>query len=384
MARIGFIVEFDEQAWMGGVYYLLNLFEAVADHGENHLHPVVITGEKTLVPTLEKRVQIFRTSLLDKWSSAWVLRKGAQRLLSSDHGLAKWLKRKQITTLSHSVPIHGHPEIRCAGWIPDFQHHHLPDFFSRDEVLQRDRLFRRVISESHVVFVSSEHARKDLARFAPEHSDKASVLRFAVKPHPELPHDEIQSVLARYSIERDFIYLPNQFWAHKNHVTVIEALKVLAARRERTPLVIATGSMKDHRNPSHFASIRDLVEKYGVHNEFRILGVVPRDDMLALMQSAIAVLNPSLFEGWSTTVEEAKSIGKPLVLSDIPVHREQGPAGTIFFNPLDAEAAAAAIQQCVEKYDGVGMDSPLAAQERYAAFARRYISSVESLTRTLD
>lgn len=35
-------------------------------------------------------------------------------------------------------------------------------------------------------------------------------------------------------------------------------------------------------------------------------------------------VNPSFYEGWSTTVEEAKSIGVPLLLSDIPVHREHG------------------------------------------------------------
>ena len=74
---------------------------------------------------------------------------------------------------------------------------------------------------------------------------------------------------------------------------------------------------------------------------FRPLGVVPYRDMLGLMRHAVAVINPSLFEGWSTSVEEAKSMGKAVVLSDIPVHREQAPGRGLFFDPRDPDAAVA-------------------------------------------
>jgi hypothetical protein len=33
------------------------------------------------------------------------------------------------------------------------------------------------------------------------------------------------------------------------------------------------------------------------------------------------------------TVEETKSIGKTIVLSDIPIHREQAPASALYFDP---------------------------------------------------
>jgi hypothetical protein len=55
------------------------------------------------------------------------------------------------------------------------------------------------------------------------------------------------------------------------------------------------------------------------------------------MIHAIAVINPSLFEGWSTSVEESKSRGKAVIHSDIPVHCEQAPARGYFFNPHDPE-----------------------------------------------
>ena len=65
--------------------------------------------------------------------------------------------------------------------------------------------------------------------------------------------------------------------------------------------------------------------------------MLPRAHVFRLMRQSLAVLQPSLFEGWSTSVEEAKSVGKRMILLDIPVHREQDPPRALFFDPRDAE-----------------------------------------------
>ena len=65
-----------------------------------------------------------------------------------------------------------------------------------------------------------------------------------------------------------------------------------------------------------------------------ILGLVTASDLLSLMRTAAVVIQPSRFEGWSTTVQDAKALGRPLLCSDIPVHREQAPEALGFF-PCD-------------------------------------------------
>ncbi len=72
----------------------------------------------------------------------------------------------------------------------------------------------------------------------------------------------------------------------------------------------------------------------------RFLGFLPRADQLALMAGAVAVVQPSLCEGWSTVVEDAKALGRHVIASDIAVHREQLATGADFFAPDDAEALA--------------------------------------------
>jgi glycosyltransferase involved in cell wall biosynthesis len=57
------------------------------------------------------------------------------------------------------------------------------------------------------------------------------------------------------------------------------------------------------------------------------------------------VLNPSLFEGWSTTVEEARSLGVPLILSDLAVHREQAGTEAVYFDRYSGAALAAVLSK---------------------------------------
>lgn len=59
--------------------------------------------------------------------------------------------------------------------------------------------------------------------------------------------------------------------------------------------------------------------------------MIPLPHVYALLRASTALINPSRFEGWSTTVEEAKSFGVPMILSDIDVHREQSSGAARYF-----------------------------------------------------
>ena len=89
----------------------------------------------------------------------------------------------------------------------------------------------------------------------------------------------------------------------------------------------------------------------------RILGSIPRADQLLLVRGAGLVMQPSHFEGWSSIVEEARSFGKTILLSDIPVHREQAPPQAVYFDPLDPAALADVIEQAWQQVNAVDADA---------------------------
>jgi glycosyltransferase involved in cell wall biosynthesis len=221
------------------------------------------------------------------------------------------------------------------------QHRRYPEFFSASELHQRDALFREWARDSTLVVLSSRAALADLIEFlGPAVESKCRVLSFVSQPKAiESGLAPVERMMARHAIPRRYFLLPNQFWKHKNHAVVIEALALLRANDPEI-VVVATGPQEDFRHPHHFAETMERVRTLGIGKSFRALGLVPFADLMALMKHSVAVINPSLFEGWSTTVEEAKSAGKALLLSDIAVHREQAPARADYFPPHDTAALA--------------------------------------------
>ena len=250
------------------------------------------------------------------------------------------------------------------------------NFSRRRRIRRRDRWFAQLASFCHRVIVSSEDARRDLVKFRPSSERKARVLRFVagLTTAPDEPGG--RDILQRYGIDGPYFHLPNQFWIHKNHAVVIEALGVVRARG-RSIRVVATGNTTDSRRPGHLQELLDRAVTLGCADDFNVLGLLPYADLVGLMHSSMALINPSFFEGWSTTVEEAKSIGKTIILSDIPVHREQAPDYAHFFDPKSPVQLADSL---IEVADAYSLDRDMSrfaiAQEnlpaKIQAFAARF------------
>jgi glycosyltransferase involved in cell wall biosynthesis len=124
---------------------------------------------------------------------------------------------------------------------------------------------------------------------------------------------------------------------------VIEALGVLK-QRGREIVVVATGNPLDHRHPEHLVALNKRIDELDLRTNFRMLGMVPRAHVISLMRTCAGLINPSLFEGWSSTVEEGRTLGVPMLLSAIGVHREQMGENAIYFDPNEPRDLAEKLQ----------------------------------------
>jgi len=368
MIRVGFVMA-GGQGWMGGVNYISNLMKSVMQLPDRQLELVLIVPPGVPADTLRgfPDVEKLVTPLAQGSGPMWVFRKGLARLLKRDVLLEGYLRKHRIDVLSHSGHLGARAQLRTLCWIPDFQHLRQPDFFQPQELQGRSRGFREMIQNCTTLVLSSKDAQSDLKGFVPEAVPKSRVLNFVSGVGGGAKPTHLEALQAKYALEVPYMHLPNQFWVHKNHSVVIEALAVLKRRGRRVP-VISTGHTQDPRQPGYFDRLQARAKE---------LGLVPYEDMLGLMTSAAAVINPSLFEGWSTTVEESRSMGKAIVLSDIPVHREQNPEFGFFFDPANAEQLADAMEAAL---DGWRPDedasrraqAQLALHQRFSDFGRRY------------
>jgi glycosyltransferase involved in cell wall biosynthesis len=198
-----------------------------------------------------------------------------------------------------------------------------------------------------VVF-SSQNAASDFFKFFPEATSKPEVLPFRVHPEPSWYDEDPIEVQKEYCLPDRFFLICNQFWTHKNHLVVFEALKLLR-KRSVFPVIVCTGSLYDYREPDYSNTILQAIHKRGVAGQVNLLGLIPRRDQIQLLRRSMAVIQPSLFEGWNTVVEEVRCLAKPSLLSDIAVHREQNPPGSEFFEPASPASLAALLGEWWEK-----------------------------------
>ena len=377
MTRVGFAPHLGGEAWLGGTSYFRNLFSALGALEGGAIEPVLLIrpGDEKRAAEVAPRVATARIpDFLDRASS--LTAKALARL-----GPLWWLAWRRflvgqgIEALSHSPSLLPHRLLPSLGIIYDFQHRHLPEMFSAEDYRARERVFRSICRGHSLVLVSSESALSDLRRFFPAYAHKGRVLHFVADLSGKAM-TPLETLKRRYELPDAYVYLPNQFWKHKNHATVVQALGLLR-QQGREVVVVASGTNSDYRHPEHFSELLADVEKLGLGRLFRWLGVVPYEDVLGLMRGSVALLNPSLFEGWSTSVEEAKSMGKTVVLSNIAVHLEQNPARALYFEAQSPAALAESLRTAVDAYsaeeDNRSMErARTELPARVRGYARRY------------
>ncbi|MHC1731077.1 MAG: glycosyltransferase family 4 protein [Bacteroidales bacterium] len=348
--------------WTGGITYRNNLIKALNTLPEKP--ELYIIGKADGV-NLEGCSQIN-----PYLPGSWVLKKYdsfSRHIRKKDFVMGKTLKKYNIDVL---FPGRMSPGNRTASiyWIPDFQYKHLPHLYSKVQIKNLNKNLDRYFSDSAIIVVSSQDARLDLEKFFPEYSLKTRILSFVAHVPENLYNIDPKSIADIYHLPQDFIYLPNQFWVHKNHRLVLKAMKLLKDSGIN-PVIVCSGNPVDSRDPLHLASLMKRISEYNMRDQFIIIGLVPHDHLYSLIRQSKCVLNPSLFEGWSTTVEECKSVGKRMILSNLPVHLEQDPPASKYFKSDDAQDLAGSIKEAWLNFDS-GPDLILEKEARQKLNAR--------------
>ena len=337
-------------SWIGGFNYFINLVTAVNGQPDSKIEFFAFKQEDKLPPPLDK-IQTITPPFALKTNTSLLKRIGnkIRNEFSNKRKFQREMKERNIEIFSHGLPLNLNLGIPALAWIPDFQHKHLPHFFSDKELRRRDQFFNEIINNNGPLLLSSYDALKDLNTFYPNHNCKTFILQFVANPPDKIAEDKMSAILKQHDIDVAFFHIPNQVWAHKNHIVVIEALRILKDSGD-CPLVISTGHTEDYRNPQYFKFLKDKVKEYALEDHFRFLGLVDYEVVVTLMRESVALINPSLFEGWSTTVEEAKSLGKRILLSSIPVHVEQIPERGNYFDPKKPEDLAKLMKDCLSEH----------------------------------
>lgn len=378
--------------YSGGLNYIKNLLHAVSLVNDGKVVPTVffpINIPNDQLAEFAQYATVVRTRLLQRGSIPWFCHRVLYRLFNSMLMPTFLMLMYKIDVVSHIWFVYsGKVPFRLISWIPDFQYMHLPELFPTLDPEQETRRNQAMIAQSDANILSSYCALEDFKKIAPAGTvERAKVIQFVSQPRAATSLDTLTpgGIGAKYGFTGKYFFLPNQFWAHKNHMVVLRALKKAKDAGENL-LVVCTGTLVDYRikDTPYVDNLHAYIEQHGLHGNIRILGLIDYDEVLFLMKNAVAVLNPSRFEGWSSSVEEAKSAGKKVLLSRIGVHVEQNPLHGAYFDPDDADTLAQLMGETWRDYDGEANEHHFAAaqaalRERTVAYGRSYLDLLDDV-----
>jgi len=347
--NIALFFSYDEN-WIGGTYYILSLIHSlqvlpdaekpsliIICNSDEDFFMVKNTNYPYLVKHLVSSVDLqLHQPFLYRVINKITLKINGQKLIE---------KRLRLHFKGAVQAIFPCPQMntfidvkKTLFWIPDFQEYYLPHLYknNEDERLWKYNFGAYLSQHNHTLILSSLDALNDFNTIYPKNRTLTTVVPFAVT-HPPYAHLDILELKTKYNIIHPYFFSPNQFWEHKNHTTVIDAaLKLRDAGFHNFHLVFS-GKETDFRNPDYAKNLKKKVVEYGLQEQILFLGFIDRAEQLQLMNYAIGIIQPSLFEGWSTVIEDAKSMHQNIIASDLNVHKEQLiHYGGILFNRTDS------------------------------------------------
>jgi glycosyltransferase involved in cell wall biosynthesis len=245
--------------------------------------------------------------------------------------------------------------------VMDMLYFRIPEFPHREYAWLDTQYMRAFIPRSlrHArrVMAISDWTRRDVNRLLGIPIDKIQTIYLA--PGDEFkPLAESQSHAVReaYGLRRPFFFYAGTLSPRKNVRLLIEAFG--RVQHDVPHDLVITGGARPIDIP-----FDDLVLKYDIAGRVKRLGVVPKDDLVALYNVADAFIFPSLYEGFGIPPLEAFACGCPVVSSNATALAEVVGDAALTFDPHDADALATHLK-------AIASDSGLRERLKRAGFER--------------
>lgn len=272
-----------------------------------------------------------------------------------------WLPRKYMTVIEKQLKNYGvdivylpSPDVLAMDLIEtnfiitvlDLCHLDFPEFpevnFHR-EFEMREELYKSTLRKAVAIITDNEYTRKKISQIYGVSPERIHIIPYShvsmvylASMEKNIRYDDIRK---KYSISRDYLYYPAQFWAHKNHVYIIDALKIL---HSRGLIIDAVFSGADKGNLNYVLS---YAEKVGLKDYVRYLGFVSDEDKYLLYKNALALVMPTYFGPTNIPPLEAFALQVPVIYSDIEGLRDQVRDAALLCDLRNPQSLA----ECVEK-----------------------------------
>lgn len=265
---------------------------------------------------------VFRVPVPPRWDERVYKRHGIQFLIR----LVPW------NSMTLDVPfaaIHWDLQHRNNPWFPEVS--------NLGEWTGREINYTNLLRRASIIFTGTEQGKKEIETYYHVPPERIKVLplptpAFALEAANTVPDP---AVLQKLGVSGDYLFYPAQFWPHKNHVTILEACKIVRNRTGWDLGTVFAGSDKGNCD-----YVKDYAKRLGLDKSVKVIGFVEQSELAQLYKNAFCLTYATFCGPDNLPPLEAFALGCPVVASDVPGAGEQLGDAALLFPPHDAQILA--------------------------------------------
>jgi glycosyltransferase involved in cell wall biosynthesis len=264
-----------------------------------------------------------------------------------------------------TAPYYFDPSVPTVSVVYDLQYAYYPQFFDSSEIQERDRNIRTAVAAASAVVCISDHVMATLLEKMTVSADRLETIHVTVPRRLGRPSSsQCESVLKTLGLTEDsFLLYPANFWPHKNHEILLTAFGIYLANHPGSGIkLVLTGSSGPRKE-----FLQDAVRRMDLAGSVFFPGYLQEEELSALLHSCLALIFPSLFEGFGMPLLEAMSAGRPVLCSNSTSLPEVAGDAAIYFDPRIPGEIADAIARIASEPD-LRQDLSARAEKRLALF----------------
>lgn len=237
-----------------------------------------------------------------------------------------------------------------------------PEIRERYEFENREYFYKNVLPKASGIIVDSIDGKNNVCRFYGISDDRVTVIPFSPALGTVISDDEYRKgfidIKEKYQLKMPYVFYPAQLWAHKNHIYILEGLKILKEKYGYTVGVIFAGG-----NKGNFEYLCQQVNSYDIVDRVRFAGFVPNEEMPYLYKQSLALVMPTYFGPTNLPPLEAMRLGVPVLYSNKNGLKNQTDGAALLLDLQDPESMALHIVNLLE-------DSQLSLSLKELGFAK--------------
>lgn len=190
----------------------------------------------------------------------------------------------------------------------------------------------QVLNQAQHIICNSEATAKDITEFYQIPSNKITSIPLAC----DRSHFQFLNLPTR----NYFLYIGRQH-PYKNLQRLITAFSTLSNRNDYELWLVGPTDKR------YTPLLQTQIETLGINHLVKFLNYVPYQELPSIINQAIALVFPSLWEGFGLPVLEAMACGTPVITSNISSLPEVAGDAAILINPYNTEEITDAMQTII-------------------------------------